>query len=126
MSVCTFRAALIVDGEYISAWQYWMLERLLVSRSTVLVGVVFRQPVAVSWSQRVNRALLKVLQYFDGKLFGSPAKAQIPTSILPLLGDITLCDAGSKRYQAWLADEVLDVVIEGRSAAELYIPTICN
>ena len=112
MSVCTFRAALIVDGEYISAWQYWMLERLLVSRSTVLVGVVFRQPVAVSWSQRVNRALLKVLQYFDGKLFGSPAKAQIPTIILPLLGDITLCDAGSKRYQAWLAEEVLDVVID--------------
>ncbi len=119
MSVSTFRAALIVDGEYISAWQYWMLERLLASRSVVLVGVVFRQPDAFSCQRKMNTALLKVLQYFDGKLFKCPITARVPTNILPLLGDVTLCDAGSKRYQALLADQGLDVAIDLSGQAPL-------
>lgn len=112
MSVSTFRTALIVDGEYISAWQHLMLERLLASSDTVLVAVIFRQPVVMALPQRLNRILLKVLHYLDGKLFKCPASAQIPTSFLALLGDITLCDAGSKRYQALLANQVLDVAID--------------
>lgn len=119
MSVSTFRAALIVDGEYISAWQYWMLERLLASRSVVLVGVIFRQPDAFSCQRKMNTALLKVLQYFDGKLFKCPITARVPTNILPLLGDVTLCDAGSKRYQALLADQGLDVAIDLSGQAPL-------
>lgn len=112
MSVNTFRAALVVDGEYISAWQYWMLERLLASRSVVLVGVIFRKSVTGSCLRKVNTFVLNSLQYIDGKLFKCPVTARVPSSLLPLLGDVDLCEVGSKRYQALLAGEPLDLAID--------------
>ncbi|OQX02534.1 MAG: hypothetical protein BWK73_42395 [Thiothrix lacustris] len=112
MSVSPFRISLIVDGEYISAWQYLMLERLLASPHAVLVGVVFRQPVATTLSQRLNAALLQGLHYLDGRLFSCKSTAQTPTSFLPLLGDVGCYAHGSKRYQAFVSTQRVDVALE--------------
>lgn len=119
MFVNAFRAALVVEGEYISAWQYRMLERLQASGNVHIVMVIFRQPVATAWLQRFNASWLSVLHYFDGKLFKCPVTAQRPTSLLALLGDTHLCDVGSRRYQHLLAQQALDVVIDLSAQAPL-------
>ncbi len=119
MSVNTFRAALVVEGEYMAAWQYQMLERLLASGDVCLVMVVFRQSVALTLLQRINAALLNTLHYIDGKLFKCPVAAQQPTSFLNLLGDVNACDAGGKRYHTLLEQQALDVVIDLSAQAPL-------
>jgi hypothetical protein len=112
MSVNVLRVALIVDGEYLSAWQHLMLERLQASGNRVLVAVIFREPLALTLQQRINAALFKALRFFDGKLFQCPAMAQTQVSFLGLVGDITLCHVGSKRYQILLENQALDVAID--------------
>lgn len=119
MSVNAFRAALVVEGEYIAAWQYQMLERLLASGCVHLVMVVFRQPVALTLLQRLNAALLNALHYVDGKLFKCPVAAQQPTSFLHLLGDVGCCDVGGKRYHTLLEQQTPDVVIDLSTQAPL-------
>jgi hypothetical protein len=119
MSVNAFRAALVVEGEYIAAWQYQMLERLLASGCVHMVMVVFRQPVALTRLQRLNAALLNALHYVDGKLFKCPVVAQQPTSFLHLLGDVGCFDAGGKRYHTLLEQQTLDVVIDLSTHAPL-------
>ncbi|OQX13066.1 MAG: hypothetical protein BWK73_13330 [Thiothrix lacustris] len=119
MSVNAFRAALVVEGEYMAAWQYQMLERLLALGGVRLVMVVFRQPVAPTLLQRVNAILLNTLHYVDAKLFNCPVAAQHPMSFLNLLGDVNLCDAGGKRYHLLLEQQSLDVVIDLSAQAPL-------
>ncbi|OQX01863.1 MAG: hypothetical protein BWK73_44650 [Thiothrix lacustris] len=96
-----------------------MLERLLASGQLHLVMVIFRQPIALTLPQRVNAALLSALHYVDGKVFNCLVAAQQPTSFLNLLGDVSLCDAGSKRYHALLEQQALDVVIDLSAQAPL-------
>jgi hypothetical protein len=112
MLVSPFRIALIVDGEYISAWQYLMLGRLLASPHATLVGVVFRQPEAVTLLHRLNAAWLKGLHYVDGKLFNCQPTAQVPTSFLPLIGDVGCYTHASPRYQTFIATQTVDVAID--------------
>lgn len=112
MAANVFRVALIVEGEYLPAWQCLMLQRLQAGGNAVLVAVIFRRPVMAGWWQRFTVAMLRVVTFFDGKLFKSPLTAQMPASLLDLLGDVTLCEAGSKRYQQWLASQPLDLAID--------------
>lgn len=112
MSANIFRVALIVDGEYISAWQHLMLERMQAAGNVMLVAVIFRPPVNPSPAQRANCFLLSVLHWFDARLFKAPANAQAPTSFLDLVGDVMLCTAGSRRYREWLTEQELDLAID--------------
>ena len=113
MSTNRLRYALVVEGEYISAWQYLMLVRLQGLATVKLVAVLFRQAVAPSMSQRVNWLLLKYLYLIDGTLFQSPVTAPAARNILDLLPpDVVLCNADSPRYQRLLTSELIDVVID--------------
>lgn len=112
MSANVFRVALIVEGEYISAWQHLMLERLQAGGDVVLVAVIFRSPVLLGLPQRFTMALLRLLRFFDSKLFKSPVTAQVPTTLLDLPGDVTYCHAGGKRYHQLLLTQPLDVALD--------------
>ncbi|EIJ33188.1 glucosamine inositolphosphorylceramide transferase family protein [Thiothrix nivea] len=112
MSTRVFRVGLVVNGEYISAWQRLMLERLLASGSVELVAVIAHRHVALGWVHVVNAMLLGMLHFVDGKLFKAPVSAQQPTSFLDLLGDVVFCTVGSRRYQMLLAESPLDLAID--------------
>ncbi|MEB4590151.1 hypothetical protein VSS37_04085 [Candidatus Thiothrix sp. Deng01] len=112
MSANLFRIVLIVDGEYISAWQSLMLERLQASGGGVLVAVIFRQPLASGIEKKINFFLFRVLHFLDGKIFKAPVNAQKPVSFLDQLGDVFFCAANSRRYQKLLKEQTLDVAID--------------
>lgn len=104
--------ALVVEGEYVSAWQYLMLERLLKVTGVELKAVIFHPIVHYPLSQKINWTLLKILRLVDGFIFRCPAKAQVAKSFLGLLGDIRLCEMHSKRYQQLLSQQAMDLVID--------------
>lgn len=111
-NVLPFRVAFVVDSEYLAAWQYWMLERLLAIPPVSLVAVIFQQAAPLTWRERVLRALFMMVCHFDSWLFRCPLRARALRSCLPLLGDVTLCDAGSVRYMQLLATQPVDLVID--------------
>ncbi len=112
MSAKLFRIALVLEGEYVSAWQHLMLEHLQAVKGFSLVAVIFRKPQKLSFWQRAGLAWFHILQKLDGVLFKMPLTAQVPVSVLSLFGDISMCDAGSKRYQELFTSGPVDVVID--------------
>lgn len=119
MAADSLRIALVVNDEYVPAWQYLMLERLQANRGVALAAVVFVKSQPLSWRWRINAAFLKSLRWGDGLLFRCANTAQQPRSILPLVGDITLCDAGSQRYRQLLKEQPVDVVLDLGGQASL-------
>lgn len=112
MATDVLRIALAVDSEYVAAWQHLMIERLQAAEGMVLTAVIFREPVKLPLSTRINQACLWLLRRVDGLLFSCPSTAQEPRSLLDLTGDITLCHTGGKRYWQLLAGQKVDVLIE--------------
>ena len=104
--------ALTVEGEYVSAWQYLMLQRLLAIQNVELLAVIFHAPMDYPLSQKTNWALLKILRLVDGLIFNCPAKAQEAKSFIDLLGDTYLCDMHSKRYMQLITQQTVDLVID--------------
>lgn len=112
MSAKLFRVALVLEGEYISSWQHLMLERLLAVGGISLVAVIFRTPQPLSFWQCIGLGLFHGLQKVDALLFKSPASAQAAKSVLGVLGDVTMCEAGGKRFQELLAAGPVDIVVD--------------
>ncbi len=112
MSATVFRVALVIVGEHVSAWQHLMLARLQAVAGVSLVAVILRQPQAVPWLQGFASRLLHGLQVLDANLFKCPANARTAQSVLDLLGDISVCGAGGKRYQEILGKQPVDAVID--------------
>lgn len=112
MAVSVSRIVLVLEGEHVPAWQFAMLEHLLAMDSVALVAVLFRPTLPSPLAQRIGIWCLRALQWVDGKLFRAPPTARQAVSILGLLGDVSLCDVGSKRYQALLDGDPVDVVLD--------------
>lgn len=112
MSAKQHRVALIIESEYVSSWQYLMLERLLEVQDVSLAAVIFRNPQPLSFWQRASLSLFHGLQKLDALLFRSPVTAQDAKSVLPVLGDVTMCKAGSKRFQELLSAGRVEIVID--------------
>ncbi|MDD5394564.1 MAG: hypothetical protein PHE17_16235 [Thiothrix sp.] len=119
MSVNEFKVALVVDGEYVSAWQHLMLERLLAVTGVSVTALIFRQPEIPSFFQGLSQYLLNGLRWFDARVFQCPVTALRQQSVLDILGDITVCDAGSPRYQQLLMDTSVDVALDLTGQAPL-------
>lgn len=112
MSAKQFRVVLVIESEYVSSWQYLMLERLLEMQDISLTAVIFREPQFPSFWQRTGLYLFHGLQKLDALLFRSSVTAQYVKSVLPVLGDVAMCKAGGKRFQELLSAERVDVVID--------------
>jgi hypothetical protein len=112
MPVEPIKIALIAEGEYLPAWQYLMLERLLGMTGITLVAVVLRGEALPGWSSRLTGYLLAALHWLDARLFRHPRQAQQPRSFLDLLGDVTVCMAGSQRYRQLVRASRVDVVVD--------------
>lgn len=112
MSAKPIKIALIVEGEYLPAWQYLMLERLLAIPEVSLVTLVFYPALPQRWSLRFDRMLVEVLKWLDALLFRDPLDAQRFRTVLDLLDDVTVCMAGGRRYWEQVRGAQVDVVLD--------------
>lgn len=119
MSVEPIKIALIAEGEHLPAWQYLMIERLVSIPEVVLSTVIFQREASPPWQWRAGLGLAGMLVWLDALLFRSIRSAQYSRSVLDLLGDVTVCMAGSQRYWRLVHDTRVDVVLDLRAGVLL-------
>lgn len=123
MSDAPLKIVLVVNGEYVSAWEYLMLQRLLVMPQLELVAVLFHPVAKGSWQRRFNDWALRGLHWLDSSLFHCISKARNLTSFLPLLGDTPCLTQDSARLQRFIAQQTVDIAVDmtGEAALPQYV-----
>lgn len=110
MQAFPFQLAIILENEYVPAWQYRLLQQLL----PLVQGncAVVLCPPAANATSPLMAGVLAGLRKLDAKLFAAPLTALKRVSALPLLGDVPILRCGSKRFRQWLASDALDLVVD--------------
>lgn len=123
MSDATLKIALVVDNEYLAAWQHLMLQRLLVIPRLELVAVVFHPLEQRGGQRRLNHWVLHGSRLLDSSLFHCLHKARKPTLFLPLLGDTPRFTQGNVQLQHFISRQAVDIVVDmtGEAALPQYV-----
>ncbi|MFN3785628.1 MAG: hypothetical protein ACK4RS_02195 [Thiothrix sp.] len=111
--ITPFRVALVVESEYLAAWQHLMLTRLLALDAVTLTAVVVQPARPKRFLQRVKHYLLQGLHWLDAHLFSTPLHALQLVTWLDLVGDIPIYQRDSPRFQQWVvASEHVELVLD--------------
>lgn len=107
-----FRVALVVESEYLAAWQHLLLTRLLAVDGVILAAVVMQPAPPRRFMQRIKHRLLQGLHWLDARLFNTPLRALQAVTWLDLVGDIPIYQVGSPRFSQWLASQHVELVLD--------------
>lgn len=107
-----FRVALVVESEYLAAWQHLLLTRLLAVEGVTLAAVIVQSTQPKHFMQYVKHYLMQGVHWLDGHLFKMPLRALQAVSWLDLLGDIPIYQVDSPRFQQWVASQRVELVVD--------------
>jgi hypothetical protein len=110
MSDGVFKVALVVDSEYVPAWQRLLLERLSALAGVSVVAAIFRSPLRDR--QGLGQYLLRVLRWLDAWLFQCQIMSRCKVNWLDSVGDICFCEMDGVRCQQLLAETPVDMVLD--------------
>ena len=112
MSDTPLKIAIVVNDEYLTAWEYLMLQRLLAVPKLELIAVVLYPKAQVRWRWWVSHWVLSGLRWVDSSLFQGTGEARKLVSFLSLSGQAPFFTHDGAKLRRFIAQQTVDIVVD--------------